>query len=1044
VISLGSAHSDKYLRTAVLNSTVSCFSFEDVPLGAVYWLKSEGVGYQNGAAETRNLTKQAAVWEVVIDVGGGSGNSSSDGRRLLENVVWSWHWELDASRAGWVTESSNSVVPPTITFLDQTVSIADDQAAWKLAHEFGVLLARDSEWSSEFAARLLDTLHTVPLRAGTRSFYKEFDPATLPLRSVWRLEQTEPLYNDIEITTDSLGVRQVRITAATFTHAHPQQVILDGVLGKFFSKRLYHAVVRFVTTNGADYSAVEHIFVSRFGSRTVVSKAMVDQLTFKTTSETSDRFQEWSRHPEQAMLVLSIFEELPSGLHHLPGLSYLLRRTDGLDHPRYPGAPAVAWPDAAGDSYIEFMESAFLSDIRHLRRLVLHEKVHFVWSRLLGDDIKSEWIALGGWFQDEADPDGWSTTKQLQFVSAYAHRKNPNEHLAESVSWYVENPAALQKCCAEQFAFIRDRIMHGHRYIPTLPEDLMFEVFNLAPDYVYPGRIVELRVHVVGAAEDDKKVTVALRLHTAGGVFEGATSAIFRLFSTIGTFQDVWMRATTVDGDRLEATFTMSKYAKSGYWVTDQIELRDITGNQRFSGMADFGWKMLLDSPLEDIAKPSYVPGSLSLTARQDVRGGQEVQILSASWLLIEDNAMLQWGGVYVRLASTVGTRSLQEYGYPGLSPAGPSDDCGTVPQGYKCERATVELIFTRFRQSGEYWVSQLNMLDVSLNAVSQYFTDSGRDEPRIIVPLSFSDPDTTPPTLDLDAITIRAEPTNPEAPNGETKVTIHYFAQDDKSGLGIVSYRLMDPVGGSHFEYHYHKNFYTLFFNGNVTAKTLYTIEVVLPVGSPPGMWGLESMELSDKVDNLYAASFAELMHFKEGVRSKRGKSRFSFQVIGSSDTVRGSLFSQRIMSGGDREGGGRGWGGVHGVGEQTRRHTHLTNSTNVPTSAYGVRQAGECAATDVANIAPCQAKLSAPTDTDATKWCTYLKEYIECIPSSTSPPLRAVVHVCARAHCVASALASSECGAPAPACRAADWVWRVRQRTAARTPPPRRPWTR
>ena len=31
-----------------------------------------------------------------------------------------------------------------------------------------------------------------------------------------------------------------------------------------------------------------------------------------------------------------------------------------------------------------------------------------------------------------------------------------------------------------------------------------------------------------------------------------------------------------------------------------------------------------------------------------------------------------------------------------------------------------------------------------------------------------------------------------------------------------------------------------------------------------------------------------------------------------------------------------------MHGVGEQTRRHTHLTNSTNVPSSAYGVSHTG------------------------------------------------------------------------------------------------------
>ena len=41
--------------------------------------------------------------------------------------------------------------------------------------------------------------------------------------------------------------------------------------------------------------------------------------------------------------------------------------------------------------------------------------------------------------------------------------------------------------------------------------------------------------------------------------------------------------------------------------------------------------------------------------------------------------------------------------------------------------------------------------------------------------------PDTTPPELDLNIITISAFPTQPDAPNGETAVSIEYKARDDK-----------------------------------------------------------------------------------------------------------------------------------------------------------------------------------------------------------------------------------------------------------------------
>jgi hypothetical protein len=144
-------------------------------------------------------------------------------------------------------------------------------------------------------------------------------------------------------------------------------------------------------------------------------------------------------------------------------------------------------------------------------------------------------------------------------VSRYAHGKTPNEHFAESLAAYVENPAALLACCAEQYAFIRDRIMHGQRYIPQIAEPYTFEVLNLSPDFVYPGRIVRLRVEVRGLPEEDKYVTVVIWLHTAEGVFAGASAAVFRLFSSIGTFRDVRLACAT------RAIYTRAKKSEPTY-----------------------------------------------------------------------------------------------------------------------------------------------------------------------------------------------------------------------------------------------------------------------------------------------------------------------------------------------------------------------------------------------------------------------------------------------------------------------------------------------
>ena len=94
--------------------------------------------------------------------------------------------------------------------------------------------------------------------------------------------------------------------------------------------------------------------------------------------------------------------------------------------------------------------------------------------------------------------------------------------------------------------------------------------------------------------------------------------------------------------------------------------------------------------------------------------------------------------------------------------------------------------------------------------------------------------------------------------------MTIRYQARDDKSGLGLVSYRLRDPLGNSHLDYHYHANFYTMFFEGDARAWSEYEIKVVLPVGSPPGTWGLQELVIQDKADNQRTYNFAETIQFE------------------------------------------------------------------------------------------------------------------------------------------------------------------------------------
>ena len=163
------------------------------------------------------------------------------------------------------------------------------------------------------------------------------------------------------------------------------------------------------------------------------------ELTRHTTQEHAGRFQDFK--DEELIAIASMFEEFPSGMHKTPGLKYLVRRLDGTPNPVKPEAIGIAW---IGAEYVEFMEGAFHRDSIHdIYRTILHEKAHFLWAYLFDDQLKQDWIEVGGWYENPNDKDGWSTTREVEFVSAYAYGANPDEDMAESISFYITNPDKL-------------------------------------------------------------------------------------------------------------------------------------------------------------------------------------------------------------------------------------------------------------------------------------------------------------------------------------------------------------------------------------------------------------------------------------------------------------------------------------------------------------------------------------------------------------------------------------------------------------------------
>lgn len=164
------------------------------------------------------------------------------------------------------------------------------------------------------------------------------------------------------------------------------------------------------------------------------------------------------------------------------------------------------------------------------------------------------------------------------------------------------------------------------------------------------------------------------------------------------------------------------------------------------------------------------------------------------------------------------------------------------------------EIVMPHYKPGGEYQLTVITLWDVARNYHS--FGLRSIDERLRKITIETDNPDSQPPTLDINRITINAKPTVPEAPNGETIVKIEFFVKDDISGYVRAFGSLRNPLGGG---YNYgnrgvsdYPETDSLYFQGNPNIFRLYTATTTLPVGSTPGIWGLESMSVIDKAGNI------------------------------------------------------------------------------------------------------------------------------------------------------------------------------------------------
>ena len=803
------------------------------------------------------------------------------------SYAFNFHWELDETPEGY--ESATAVEPVQVILLDEVIDVPSHSASLALMRKYSVYLTPD--WTPAYAYRLLQMFESIP--QASNSLYDEI-PRLEP--SLWQLSNRHIL-NDIDIEY-RYEQRVVTIATDAFVHAAPLLAEIEGVRGRYFSKRLHRAVVRVVTDNGSDRRALDRILEQRYA----VSVRVPDytEITRHTTQEHAGRFDDFKN--EELIAIIAMLEEYPTGMIKTPGLKYLVRRIDGTPHPTHPTAAAVAW---TGAGYIEFMEDAFKDNsAAGIHRLILHEKAHFLWDHLFDDRLKQDWIQIGGWFKNPDDPDGWSTTKQVEFVSDYAHRMNPNEDMAESISYYIVNPDKLRSRSPAKYEFIQNRVMHGTRYISKIREDLTFQVYNLYPDYVYPGRILRIDIQVEGAPEADKQITIEIELHKESEL-DAASRASMRVFSGKNSYMDVGLHPVDAHGQRVStghilrsSPIKLSRYAASGYWIADQIKITDANGNKRFSGQKDFGWQLYIDNPLADDEPPIYVPNSVRLSL-SDAKTSNErfYQILTVEWRILEKNEMQH---VSVSI-NDENTETYTLFGY------GSAKEYDAVSKQWI---ARVHLNVTDYWQTGIHKVQYISMRDIAKNPQKVYFSDYRGglsdtsvqiDEIPASIYIQTTTPDSMDPELDLNRITVKAKPTRPEEPNGETIVDITFRAKDNISGIHTFSLYLRDPNGGRH--HFWGDRNPGIYFQGDPSIYQTYHKTIVLPIGSIPGTWGLAELHIQDKAKNKLRADFTEIIRFEISDAPTFAKSDLNGD--GNIDILDLVVVTQKIGQAGDGDAG-------------------------------------------------------------------------------------------------------------------------------------------
>ncbi|SBT75458.1 sporozoite invasion-associated protein 1, putative [Plasmodium ovale] len=860
-VALGAQYSNVFDSLEVKTLTASNPYFKFTVTSGRYYIRTLGAMYMTPSAIRINVPCQKckyvnSFYSDIIEVSPYENDPST----------FLYEWELQTS-APIASEHINTVHNDDAEWshghdLSNDLKLDGSAAAASLKTFYGVELT--GVWGSEYADRLLTVLASFPECVKLVTYDKE-ERSKQRKHQKWILVNGDLGAFDMDIEEageedNSEYSKIVRVSKNAFEYSK-KSVINPGSNGIYFSRRLEKVILRALFS--LDYELFFKYFEQKHGVM-LLDPMRNHGLLENITGYSYNDYQPWQQNVEELVELATSWDEYPTGFQKVKGLKYLVRRKNGLKHPVYPTAPAVAFPSGSDvDSFIEFMESAFVNykDISHL---ILHEIGHFIYVNMLSGELKKEWITLGQWYEEPLAPSEWATKDEVGFVSAYAHDKTPGEDFAESIAAFVLNGRLLNSRSPPKYSWIKKSLFKGSFYVTSGTHK--FEVLNLGNAvYYFPGKVKKIKAQVLGSSTEDKIVKIEISLLSSKGNVGCAKNAYARFFSEQQTYRDVFFFTNNNSecSHNLYAEFVINSSESRGRWVAESLTFTGQNDIKRYTGLGSFLIYLYVNNQNEDIEKPLPLLDSVTIYPHNGV--GSEDSLLRLNILVLEDSMLKIHGGTYASFAShdnesySYGNHTYSAYdpefnvqklkndyfvndittsGFRQVNMESCSAHTNMDVSNLKCFQVMNPVRIPQHCIGGRYYFRQFSVDDEAGNqnilnvSTDKHFADLRPSGVRDMIGPVVSN------------VKVTSQPANDQH-DGETLVTLDFFAYDDLSGMNYIYVNLRDPHGGVHPSY-VAKSALPM---GRQNRKIVHVIS--LPKGSMAGTWLLEEIKAVDMCNN-------------------------------------------------------------------------------------------------------------------------------------------------------------------------------------------------